>query len=379
VILMAGIVAHAWRLPQRDFPAQPVSVNAAIRVAFLLSIAAGLWWLIRGAATRRRVLVEVFVLLMMFFELFTHVPPQNPSIDREAMTVEIPWLKHMKPRPTLGESRALLSLTAQQQYLFGSTSNLTETFIAQRNGLFADINLVEGMPKADGFYALYIKEEREVHFRLYRTDDEARPGLGRFLGLCQVTAPTNVVVWHARTNYLPWVTAGQVPIFADPKTTLEALMATNFVAEHVVYLPLQASNEVRVPSGGAAQIKSCDVTSHRISAEVSASAPSLVVIAQTHYPRWKAFVDGQPTRLWHANHAFQALEVPAGNHRLTVVYQDRPFQIGAVISLLSLSGVGLAWLRFSRSGTKVALNQDTEPSPGTSQAAMANYLPHTTA
>ena len=41
-----------------------------------------------------------------------------------------------------------------------------------------------------------------------------------------------------------------------------------------------------------------------------ADQPSLVVAAQTFYPCWKASVDGQPARLWRANYAFQAVQVP---------------------------------------------------------------------
>ncbi len=380
VLVIGGIAAHAYWVPywvpNRYIDAKPVLVNAACRVIFLGAIAAGCWGLTRAATAKRRTLLEAFVLVMVYFDLLTHVPQQNPTVDREALTVTIPWLKHMQPRPTLGQSRALLSLDAQEQYLYSGTSNLTETYVAQRNGLFANINLLEGMPKADGFYALYFTEERDIHYRIFQTDNQPRPELGRFLGFSQVTSPTNVVVWHARTNYLPLVTAGQFPVFADRKTTLDGLMATNFVPEQIVYLPVSASNKVTVTSAGTARIKSREVTSHRISVEVSASAPSLVVIAQAHYPRWKAFVDGQPTELLRANHAFQAVQVPAGEHRVVVIYQDKPFQIGAVLSLLSLAGIGLGGVCFSRKNTVLAPNRDTcEPQPDAG-ARIGAYLPH---
>jgi hypothetical protein len=361
VILVAGIAAHAHWVPYGDVASASALTNAGIRAAFLLATAAGCWWLTRELTAKRRVLLHVFVLGMFFFDLLTHVPQQNPTVDREALTVTIPWLKYMRPRPTLGESRAALSITAQEQYVFGATPNLTETHIAHRNGLFANINLVEAMPKADGFYALYIKEERDVASRMFQDENNPRSELGRFLGLSQVTAPTNVVVWHARTNYLPVVTTGQLPIFEDSETTLYALMATNFAPERVVYLPLHASNQVHGISPGAAIIKSRDIKTERVSLNVTASAPSMVVIAQAYYPRWKAFLDGRPTVLLRANHAFQAVQVPAGDHHIDVVYQDRPFQIGAAISLLSLLGIVVAWARCSRKRTNNALDQDNIP------------------
>jgi uncharacterized membrane protein YfhO len=43
-------------------------------------------------------------------------------------------------------------------------------------------------------------------------------------------------------------------------------------------------------------------------------------------------------RLWPANYAFQAFEIPAGSHRIKLVYEDRKFHLGAIISLATLAG-----------------------------------------
>jgi uncharacterized membrane protein YfhO len=47
-------------------------------------------------------------------------------------------------------------------------------------------------------------------------------------------------------------------------------------------------------------------------------------------------VDGKPARLLRANHAFQAVEISQGRHRVRLIYQDPAFEAGAVISLLAL-------------------------------------------
>ena len=79
-------------------------------------------------------------------------------------------------------------------------------------------------------------------------------------------------------------------------------------------------------------------------AEVEAARPGMVVLAQTYYPPWHAYVDGQPTRLWKADYAFQALEVPAGRHKVDVVYEDGRFRAGGCISLASLLGCAAIWI-----------------------------------
>ena len=71
----------------------------------------------------------------------------------------------------------------------------------------------------------------------------------------------------------------------------------------------------------------------------------MVVISQTHYPEWKAYVDGGPTTIWRANYAFQALEVPAGQHQIKLVYEDKRLLAGAVLSCMGLLASGGLWVR----------------------------------
>jgi uncharacterized membrane protein YfhO len=74
----------------------------------------------------------------------------------------------------------------------------------------------------------------------------------------------------------------------------------------------------------------------------------MLVIAQSYYHAWHAYVDDKPTALWHANYAFQALEVPAGKHQVSLIYEDNAFRYGAVISLASLAAICVLLARFKR-------------------------------
>ena len=76
--------------------------------------------------------------------------------------------------------------------------------------------------------------------------------------------------------------------------------------------------------------------------------PAMLVVAQTFYPPWRASIDGRPARLWRANYAFQALEVPAGAHIVRIAYQDRVFLAG-----VGCSGLGILiccgfWVRAAK-------------------------------
>src|ERR1035438_10483327 len=117
-----------------------------------------------------------------------------------------------------------------------------------------------------------------------------------------------------------------------------------FDARHTVFLPPEARGLVAVSNSSPAKVTVQEFSPHKVRFEVEAAQPVMAVIAQSYYHNWRASVDGQPTRLWRADHAFQALKVPAGRRQVTLTYQDRPFYCGAVISLLAAGSWVLLWL-----------------------------------
>jgi uncharacterized membrane protein YfhO len=62
----------------------------------------------------------------------------------------------------------------------------------------------------------------------------------------------------------------------------------------------------------------------------------MVALSQAWYHNWKAGIDGRDAPLWRANQAFQAIEVPAGRHEITLAYRDPAFRWGGYLSILGL-------------------------------------------
>jgi hypothetical protein len=242
----------------------------------------------------------------------------------------------MKPRPALGESRAMLSLEAILAHRTKMLTNAASAYLLNRLGLYNNLNLLDGLPKIDGFLALELREERELRFTLYPGANAYRIPLANFLSVSQVNSETNIFVWTTRSNYLPMATAGQKPIFLDPHNTLAALDNPGFDPSHVVYLFPEDQAQVSVTNQTSAQIISSNWTAHRVELEVQAPERSLVVIGQSFHHNWQAAVDNKRTKLFQANYAFQAFEVPSGLHHVTLAYRDRAFQAGLVVSVATL-------------------------------------------
>jgi hypothetical protein len=70
----------------------------------------------------------------------------------------------------------------------------------------------------------------------------------------------------------------------------------------------------------------------------------LAVFSEIMFSGWKARLDGQPTPLLTADHAFRAVEVPAGEHSVEFHYEPawaKPLLVGLLLWLLSALGYGL--------------------------------------
>ncbi len=75
----------------------------------------------------------------------------------------------------------------------------------------------------------------------------------------------------------------------------------------------------------------------RITVEVNAEKPRLVLFNDTYHPGWKAWVDGVPARLENVNYAFMGVQVPKGAKRLTLSFE--PVWRGWIGWLFSLATV----------------------------------------
>lgn len=137
---------------------------------------------------------------------------------------------------------------------------------------------------------------------------------------------------------MPLITAGQEPRFRENAAALREMTGANFDPARFVYLPSDAEPFVTATNRSQVKILSRHFAAQDVGAEVDASAPAMVVVAQSYYHCWHAYVDGQPTRLFRANYAFQALQVPAGRHVVRLAYEDNFFRLGSGLSLGSLAG-----------------------------------------
>jgi uncharacterized membrane protein YfhO len=106
-----------------------------------------------------------------------------------------------------------------------------------------------------------------------------------------------------------------------------------------VEIILEADDAGMMPASNYSSNSSLTLNPNLVTIAVALERPGWVVLADTHYPGWGVFVDGQPARLVHGDYAFRAVAVEAGAHTVTFQYDPPSFRAGWMLTLAA----ALAW------------------------------------
>ncbi|HEY0455460.1 MAG TPA: YfhO family protein [Verrucomicrobiae bacterium] len=347
IIGLALTGAVLWFANSYPFPMEQLDRtqgNGWLRVAFCLATLTALGAGFRAKKGQVRFILQGSVAVLLVGDVLTHHVKLNPVIATEFFQPGA-WNEAASgPAPKPGESRIFITAKAEKVLLRSEVREGELDFGGKRQAEWSNLNVLDGIPKVNGSSTLQIKEQMEVQNLLYKSPMPPAEGLLDFLGVTHVTSPESAIEWVKRTNACALITVGAQPVFRGPEVTLQKLNGNEFNPRLIVYLPLEAAGHVRATNATEARIISQKFGKQNIEADIALKEPGWVMIAQSYYHPWHALVDGSPARLWKANYAFQAVELPAGEHKLELVYKDRAFQIGALISVLSLFGCCGIWL-----------------------------------
>jgi uncharacterized membrane protein YfhO len=89
---------------------------------------------------------------------------------------------------------------------------------------------------------------------------------------------------------------------------------------------------------GESEVEITSEKNNRLQLLVNSKEDNLLVLSDTYYPGWKAFVDGTPRKIYRANYGFRAVPLSAGTHRVEFVYHPLSFKLGALFTFLGFIG-----------------------------------------
>lgn len=309
---------------------------------------------------RRRILATLAFLLLLATSAVRNNSALVATIPATSFQPGLATAYHerkgaLTPVPKLGESRIMLSPLAERALHTRMVPKFYADFIGQRLAFWGNLNLLDGLPKVNGASTLVTREWNDVEYFLYRTTNPAPANLMDFLGVTHTTKPGELMQWERRTNAMPLVTFPAEAVEATkPGQTLKAMMSPDWDPRRVAFVakpPVAGSHGLNWNYGladiavliGTAHIASLGPT--HLELEVAVNAAHGLVVAQSFYPGWRATVNSQPAPVLRANHAFQAIPIPAGKSTVRLDYVDWPFRIGALLSLATALGCVVLWQR----------------------------------
>lgn len=127
---------------------------------------------------------------------------------------------------------------------------------------------------------------------------------------------------------------------ADKEDVLNIIKASDFDLRHKIILEKNIPEEMLTckdaPLEDNSWAKITKYTPNRVFIEANMENDGFLVLSDTFYPGWKAFVDGNEQEILAANYLLRALYLGKGAHEIEFRYSPLTFKIGSVISILTV-------------------------------------------
>lgn len=233
-------------------------------------------------------------------------------------------------KPRLGSGRAMLGREAILSYMRVNLPDPGATFLIKRSGLFANANLIDRVPKLDGFFSLQTRWTSELLEGLFaRLDPSALP-IVRFLA---VTLWNRTSASWQPTAGVPdsWLGSASLVRVSD---RLDDVLRSDWIPEKEAWIE-PGWKSVERPLGASVVWKNVVFGEEHVRAtiEVDHGDAAMATLAQSWHPGWQATVDGSPARVWRINHAFMGVIVSKGATEVVWRFRDPWFTAGAWISV----------------------------------------------
>ena len=135
----------------------------------------------------------------------------------------------------------------------------------------------------------------------------------------------------------------------DSSEILSGMIQEDFQPDREVFLeeephwpPMNSSSSLAEGKNGKS-VKFLSETNNRLCLQVRTDEDSFLVLSDTHYPGWKAWVNGREEKILCANYHFRAIPLRKGSHRVEFIYDPISFKLGAFMTLFGGIGCLLGW------------------------------------
>lgn len=126
--------------------------------------------------------------------------------------------------------------------------------------------------------------------------------------------------------------------YLSDDSTLKTLSNTLFDPASEVLLPLLQDKNIILNSmiTGSNSVMVTKYLAENVQISTNNSDNGLLVLSDSYYPGWHAFLDGKDVPIFRANYVMRAIYLPKGKHKIEFKYEPISVYIGIAISITTL-------------------------------------------
>lgn len=144
----------------------------------------------------------------------------------------------------------------------------------------------------------------------------------------------------------------------NEKSILEALKNDRFDLRNKIIIednvPADVQSKLLSAKDGGSVADIVKYGSQKVEIAADMKSPGFLILSDTYYPGWVAYVDGQKTKIYAADYILRAVFLEKGTHKVDFAYEPASFKLGVLISMGTLffvACVSLAIIRAKRKKT----------------------------
>ena len=145
--------------------------------------------------------------------------------------------------------------------------------------------------------------------------------------------------------------------FADGAQVLSELLSQDFDPIETVLLegeaiPLESDADRGMEEGDAIGEIERRKAGREIAMTVRIGRPAMLVLTDTYYPGWRAYVDGREERIFRADYLFRAVRLSEGEHDVVFRYEPTSFRWGLWVTVGTAVAMAIGTVVLVMAGTR---------------------------
>ena len=355
-------------IPGMKFFRFPTRFLFIVDASLIVLAAIGLTELFRQ---RRRAAVEVAVLVVVVADLLFFQLRQNPIVDARQ------WLNPPATVRKLKEDKSLFRIFSPaasevHKTAFASASGWSgdlQPYVAQREFIQASSNVLYGLSSADGYaqltpnYVVDIWGDQNKPGMIFKTASVVEGSFVPQSSFLKIMNLFNVkyllspwpvssdklekmqvndgVHLYRNTHALPRAfLVGRYRVAPSSEVAQATLLASDFDPQR------EAIVERPLASPGTADTENAVVSIDRyatntVDVSVSSTMGGLLVLSDTFYPGWNAYVDGVESTIYKVNLCQRGVTVQGGTHKVVFSFESDSIRWGFIVSMCSFVMLGV--------------------------------------